>query len=92
MDAQTQEPRHYGFVIGLLAGAVVGAGLTILLAPRVSAEIRERMTDSARRVGTRVDEAVDDLTQASQDARDRVADVAVRAAHIVEHYATVARS
>jgi hypothetical protein len=31
----------------------VGAGLTIWLAPRLSSKLRERITDSAKRIGRR---------------------------------------
>ena len=44
----TQEHGDYGFVIGLVAGTVVGAGLMMWLAPRTGSELRQRMADSAR--------------------------------------------
>jgi gas vesicle protein len=66
--------RDDGFVIGLLAGACVGAGLAIWLAPRLAAALRQPVFDSARNlgqrtaeqsqhVGTRVGEAVDKLVR-----------------------------
>ena len=36
MDAYTLERRDHGFVIGLLAGAVAGAGAAMWLAPRLA--------------------------------------------------------
>ena len=48
MNTQTQEHRHYGFAIGLLTGAFVGAGLALWLAPRGASELGERLTVSAR--------------------------------------------
>jgi hypothetical protein len=74
MDTQTQGHRDYGFVIGLVTGAFVGAGLALWLAPRGASELRERMTHSARNLGeraserfqqvnARVGEAVDELTR-----------------------------
>jgi gas vesicle protein len=103
MNAQTQEHRDYGFLIGLLTGTFVGAGLAIWLAPRLASELRERMTDSARTLGrqaseryrqasTRVGDAVDDLTRKGQDVRDEVADAVARGAHEVERYATAVKS
>ena len=99
MDTQTQGHRDYGFVIGLMTGAFVGAGLALWLAPRGAAELRERMTDSARdlgeraserfqRVNARVGEAVDELTRAGQGVRDEVATVVARGAREVERFAT----
>jgi gas vesicle protein len=103
MNAQTQEHRDHSFVIGLLTGTVIGAGLAMWFAPRSASELRKRVTDSARNLGervseqyeqasTRVGEAVDELTRKGQDVRDDVADAVARGAHEVERYATAART
>jgi gas vesicle protein len=103
MDTQTQGHRDYGFVIGLMTGAFVGAGLALWLAPRGASELRERMTDSARNLGeraserfqqanARVGEAVDELTRAGQGVRDEVAGVVARSAREVERFATSTQS
>jgi gas vesicle protein len=103
MNANTQERRDYGFVIGLLTGTVVGAGLMMWLAPRTASEVRQRMADSARNLGkraseqyeqasARVGDAVDELTRKSQGVRDDVAEAVIRGAHEVERYATAAKS
>ena len=101
MDAHTH--RDYGFVIGLLTGTFVGAGVAMWLAPRSASELRHRITDSATSLGkraseeyqqasTRVGEAVDELTRKGQDVRDDVADRVARGAHEVERYATAAKT
>lgn len=98
MDTHEQGHRDYGFVIGLLAGTVVGAGLAIWLAPRAAAELKERVRDSAKSFGqqassrlqsasARVADAVDELTQAGQSVRDDVAGAVARGAREVERYA-----
>jgi len=103
MDAHTQEHRDYGFVIGLLTGTFVGAGLMMWLAPRTASELRQRMTDSAKSLGeraseqyqqtsARVGEVVDDLTRKGQGVRDDVAGAVARGAHEVERYAKAART
>jgi gas vesicle protein len=107
MNAHTQEYAQqrpdYGFVMGLVTGTLVGAGLAIWLVPGMAAELRDRVTTSARRLGKRasdqyehvsgrVDEAVADLARKGQDVRDEVADAVVRGAHEVERYATAAKS
>lgn len=51
MNAQRQAYREYGFILGLTAGTFVGAGLAIWLVPRSAAELRQRGTDSASRLG-----------------------------------------
>jgi len=103
MNAHVQEYRDYGFVIGLFAGTVVGAGLLMWLAPRMASEVRDRLTDSARSLGqraadqyqgatSRVSDAVDELTRKGQDVRDDVADAVARGAHEVERVATAAKT
>ena len=103
MNTDTEERRDYGFVIGLLAGTFIGAGLTMWMAPRVTSELRERLTDSARSVreraseqlqqaSTRVGEAVEELARTGQGAREHVADAVARGAHQVERFATAVRS
>jgi gas vesicle protein len=94
MNAPTQEHRDYGFVIGLLTGTFVGAGLAMWFAPRLASELRERMTDSARSLGkrasdqyqqasARVGDAVDELARKGQGVRDDVAGAVARGAHEV---------
>jgi len=40
-----------GFVVGLITGAVAGAGLALWFAPSAAAEIRGRVEGSAKRAG-----------------------------------------
>jgi gas vesicle protein len=102
-NASTTEHRNYGFVIGMLAGTFVGAGLALWLAPRTAGELRQRMNESATRLGKRasdkyqqasagVGETVAELTRKGRSARDGVASVVARGAHEVERYATSVKS
>jgi gas vesicle protein len=103
MTEQIQKRRDYGFAIGLMTGTCVGAGIAMWLAPKAAAELRDRVTDSAkafrkrtaeqyRQAGSRVGETVDELKQKGQDVRDDVADVVARGAHEVERFAVAAKS
>lgn len=103
MNLQTHEHREYHFAIGLLTGAVFGAGLALWLAPRSGSELRKRIGDSAKRLktrasdqyqqaSTRVGEAVGELTRTGQDVRDDVADRIARGAREVERFAAAAKS
>ena len=101
--AQPHAPRGPGFLIGLVTGTCVGAGLAIWLAPRLASEIGERLTDSARDVrdragdafqrgSVRVGDAVGAATSAGQAVRDGVAETVARGAREVERYATAAKT
>jgi len=103
MEANSQQSHGLGFVFGLMAGTVVGAGLTLLLAPRSASELRDRATNAARALGKRaadgydeasgrVGNAVDKLARKGNRVRDDVADSVVRGAHEVERVAVAAKS
>ncbi len=102
-EHRVREHRDYGFVIGLAAGAMVGAGLALWFAPRLASELRQRATETARdlkqraadryqQASTRVGEALEELVKKTDGVRDDVADVVARGAHEVERLAVAARS
>jgi gas vesicle protein len=45
-----------GFMMGLLTGAVIGAGIGMLLAPKAGSEIRGQVADQARTFGNKANE------------------------------------
>jgi len=99
MNSYTQERRDNGFVIGLLAGTCLGAGLAMLFAPGSGSDLRQQMADTAKDLGerashqyqqvsTRVGEAVEDVTRKGQDVRDDVVAAVARGAQEVGQFAT----
>ncbi len=70
--------------LGILAGALVGAGVALLLAPQSGEETRERIATRARRMGTRADEGWDDLRDELRRLRRRSRRVATRGRWKVE--------
>jgi gas vesicle protein len=95
MDTYTYQHRDYRFLLGLLAGTCVGAGLVAWLAPRATGEIRDRVTDSAGRLGKRAAEqyrqarrhaaeAADELGKQGIGVCDDVTEAVARGAHEVE--------
>jgi hypothetical protein len=64
--------------LGVIAGALVGAGVALLLAPQSGEETRERIANRARRLGTRADESWDDLRDELRRLRRRSRRAATR--------------
>jgi gas vesicle protein len=62
-----------GFVMGLLTGTVLGAGLGMLFAPKSGTELRGRLSESASHVGERgrdmVNRARDAVSRGTEEAR-----------------------
>src|SRR3954462_10137371 len=90
--------RSNHFLLGLLAGTAVGAGLALWLAPNAASEIRDRVSGTARgmkrrategyeEVSGRVEGAVDDLNRAGQAIRNDAAESVARGAREVERMA-----
>jgi gas vesicle protein len=95
MDTHTHQRRDYRFVLGLLAGTCVGAGLVAWLAPRATGEIRDRVTDSAgrlrkraaeqyRQARLRVAEAADELAKKGNGVCDDVIEAAAQGANEID--------
>ncbi|HEY5617009.1 MAG TPA: YtxH domain-containing protein [Vicinamibacterales bacterium] len=65
-----------GFVMGLLAGTVLGAGLGMLLAPKSGSDLRDQIGEQARHLGTRASEqyrrASETATNWAERGRDMV--------------------
>ena len=55
-DRNGNEGGSGGFVIGLLTGTVLGAGLGMLLAPKAGSEIRGAIGEQARNLGNMASE------------------------------------
>ena len=55
-DRFDDEGSGGGFMLGLIAGAVLGAGLGMLLAPKAGSELRGQLGDQASRLRERANE------------------------------------
>ena len=89
------ETRDHRFLVGLIAGAVLGAGLGMLFAPRAALELRRKLAGSAEGIrkaaseryhqaGDRLGAAAVEVAAKGQAMRDSLADSVVRGAQKVE--------
>lgn len=98
MNTHTQEHHEHrdgrlaAGLVGLLVGALAGAGLAMWLVPRLRSELRQRVTDAATTARVRVGQAADELVRRGGRVRDDVADAVVRGAREVERHAAAAKS
>ena len=63
-----------GFMMGLLTGTVLGAGLGMLLAPKSGSELRNQLTEGASSLGRRASGAVNEMTDRARDTAHRGAE------------------
>lgn len=103
MNTRAEYGGNNGFLIGLITGGVIGAGLAIAFAPRLASELRQRVTASAtdlsdaafqgyQEVSTRIAGVVDGVTAKGQAVRDDVADAVGRGAREVEQFAMASKT
>lgn len=58
--------------LAFLTGAVIGAGLALMFAPKSGTETREQVADWARRAQNKVKDAADKIKNRAEDAADRL--------------------
>jgi gas vesicle protein len=92
MDYEQEHPEApasgVGFMMGFLAGAVIGAGIGLLCAPRKGSELREQVSDAAANLGKTVTKTADDFMERGRQVYGRVRDVASRAGTEAERAAS----
>jgi gas vesicle protein len=60
------------FALGLFAGAVIGAGVALLLAPKTGNETRELLGQQYRGLADRVTEATESLRQQARERSEQL--------------------
>lgn len=76
--AEDTEDSSMTFVAGVMAGAVVGAGVALLFAPSEGAKLRREIFRSARRTGKAVAKTVDELTERGREVYEGAREVVTR--------------
>jgi len=81
-DRVEREDGGGSFLMGLLAGTVLGAGLGMLFAPKAGAEVRRQLSEQATRLRSTatdtMNQASEKITQASQQATEKVSQMVDR--------------
>jgi gas vesicle protein len=80
-----------GFMMGLIAGTVLGAGIGMLLAPKAGADLRGTLGEQARTIGTKASEQYRRATETASGWADRGRDMVNQARSTVERGAEEAR-
>lgn len=78
MNTKIQDNTNHGgsFLMGLITGSAIGAGLAIYFALRLASELRQRVTDSTTDLRNAASEGLQNVATRVADAVDRVVDVA----------------
>jgi gas vesicle protein len=90
-DRYETEGNGTGFMMGLLAGTVLGAGLGMLLAPKAGADLRGQIGEQARNLGNRASDGYRRATQTASDWAERGRDMVTQAREAVSRGAEEAR-
>ena len=81
-DRFEREDGGGSFLMGLLAGTVLGAGLGMLFAPKAGSELRSQLTDQAGKLRSTANDgyqqASDKVSQGYQQATDKVSQIVER--------------
>lgn len=68
-----EEGTGASFALGLFAGAVIGAGVALLFAPKTGSETRELLGQQYRGLADRVGEATETLRQQARERGQQIA-------------------
>ena len=90
-DRYETEAGGGGFMMGLLTGAVLGAGLGMLLAPKAGADLRSQLGEQARQVGTKASEQYRRASETATGWAERGREMVNEAREVVSRGAEEAR-
>ena len=91
-DRYDNESSGGGFMIGLLTGTVLGAGLGMLLAPKAGSDLRGAIGEQARNLGNTASEQYKKASETAGQWADRGREFVDKARDAVSRGADEARS
>jgi gas vesicle protein len=65
-----EEPSGASFVLGIMTGAVIGAGVALLFAPRTGQEMRQQIGEQYRDLTERAGQTAQSMREGAQNIRD----------------------
>ena len=87
-DRVEREDGGGSFLMGLLAGTVLGAGLGMLFAPKAGAEVRKQLSEQATRFRSTatdtIQQASEKLSQASHQVSEKLGQASEKVSQIVD--------
>jgi gas vesicle protein len=73
-NAEPRSTHGNGFLVGVVAGGILGTAITCYFATRLTADLRLQITDSVRRFRRSAAEHLEQVSSGIADAADEVAD------------------
>ncbi len=87
-DRVERENGGGAFLMGMLAGTVLGAGLGMLFAPKAGSEVRKQLSEQASRLRSTandtIQQASEKLSQVSQQASEKIGQASEKVTQIVD--------
>ena len=90
-DRYENEGGGGGFMMGLLTGTVLGAGLGMLLAPKTGSDLRGQVAEQAKTLGTKASEQYRKASETASGWAERGRDMVNQAKDAVHRGADEAR-
>ena len=99
MHTRSEDRGTNGFLMGLVTGSVIGAGLVIAFAPDLrkrlktsGSDLRDAVSDGYQEAGARMGAVVDSVVARGQAIRDNVADAVGRGAREADNVAVASKT
>lgn len=91
-DRGSNEAGGAGFIIGLLAGTILGVGLGMLLAPKPGADLRGELDEQARTLGAKASERYQRASETAASLAERGREIVNQAREAVNRGADEVRT
>lgn len=83
-DRVEREDGGGSFLMGLLAGTVLGAGLGMLFAPKAGADVRKQLSDQATRLRSTATDTIQQASEKLSQASEKVGQATGKVSQMVD--------